>query len=181
MSASALNQLRAPEMSDRLTLNSAGKRRGRLDRTSDANLHVSVMVVGGEGGQGAPRMAASGRLAFVPAAAGGPSWAPATPETGVCRIPTLSHNSDGPPTWRSSAVALGRSADSIFGVARSGAPTREHMRLRTPPFARYRSVGRRPGCQPAPLRSQALPIGRHREECSSVAAARVRMSADGHR
>jgi hypothetical protein len=37
--------------------------------TTDVELHASLVTVGGEGGLGAPRMAASGRLAIAPAMA----------------------------------------------------------------------------------------------------------------
>jgi hypothetical protein len=37
---------------------------------TDAELHAGLVTIGGEGGLGAPRMAASGRLAIAPAMAG---------------------------------------------------------------------------------------------------------------
>lgn len=40
------------------------------------NLEVCRAVVGGKGGQGAPTMAASGRLAFEPTAKAGPKLDP---------------------------------------------------------------------------------------------------------
>jgi hypothetical protein len=64
-----LDRLRELKLSDRLTLNSAGKEEGgaaSTDRLRD--LEPGFMVVGGDGGQGAPRMATGGRLAVAPAA-----------------------------------------------------------------------------------------------------------------
>jgi hypothetical protein len=66
-------------MSDRLTLNGAVKEEGAASTDRLRKLEAGLIVIGGDDGQGAPRMAAGRRLAIAPAALGpqpaiGPLW-----------------------------------------------------------------------------------------------------------